>query len=45
MAPPPRRKDSVRESPKNPFLDGTGVTDLAKKAEAMNMKVWTTESE
>ncbi|WWC88450.1 uncharacterized protein L201_003361 [Kwoniella dendrophila CBS 6074] len=30
-----------RESSNNPFLDGTGVTDLAQKAEAMNIKVWT----
>ena len=34
-----------RESPKNPFLDNTGVTDLVRKAEALNMKVWTEESE
>jgi len=42
MAPPPRKV--VRESPKNPFLDGTGVTDLVEKAEALNIKVWTVES-
>ncbi len=45
MAPPARRGDPARESPKNPFLDGTGVTDLVQKAEAMNMKVWTVKSE
>ncbi|KAK8858776.1 hypothetical protein IAR55_003006 [Kwoniella newhampshirensis] len=39
---PSRRGDNViSQSPKNPFLDGTGVTDLVHKAEAMNMKVWT----
>nr|XP_019045391.1 hypothetical protein I302_05780 [Kwoniella bestiolae CBS 10118]OCF24321.1 hypothetical protein I302_05780 [Kwoniella bestiolae CBS 10118] len=34
-------RDVHRESVKNPFLDGTGVTDLAQKAEALNIKVWT----
>ncbi|WWD05102.1 hypothetical protein V865_003174 [Kwoniella europaea PYCC6329] len=34
-------RDTNRESSKNPFLDGTGVTDLAQKAEALNIKVWT----
>ncbi|WRT67995.1 uncharacterized protein IL334_004970 [Kwoniella shivajii] len=37
----PSRRDSNRDPLKNPFLDGTGVTDLAQKAEAMNIKVWT----
>nr|XP_031864403.1 uncharacterized protein CI109_000317 [Kwoniella shandongensis]KAA5531475.1 hypothetical protein CI109_000317 [Kwoniella shandongensis] len=41
LAPTRRGDNAVRESPKNPFLDGTGVTDLVQKAEAMNMKVWT----
>lgn len=41
--PPPRRP--VKESPKNPFSDGTGVTDLVQKAEALNIKVWTVDSE
>ncbi|KAK4689703.1 regulatory subunit for Cdc7p protein kinase, partial [Tremellales sp. Uapishka_1] len=41
MAPPVRKADPVRESPMNPFLDNTGLTDLAQKAEAMNIKVWT----
>ncbi|WVR06539.1 hypothetical protein IAU60_003570 [Kwoniella sp. DSM 27419] len=38
-----RRNENARDSTKiqNPFLDGTGVTDLVQKAEAMNMKVWT----
>lgn len=40
----PRRGDPARESPKNPFLDGMGTTDLAMKAEAMGMKVWTVKS-
>lgn len=43
MAPPPR-KHAISESPKNPFLDGTGVTDLAQKAKAMNIKVWPLDS-
>ncbi|WWC70978.1 uncharacterized protein I206_104931 [Kwoniella pini CBS 10737] len=37
----PSRRDANRDSSKNPFLDGTGVTDLAQKAEALNIKVWT----
>ncbi|WVF69037.1 hypothetical protein IAT40_003811 [Kwoniella sp. CBS 6097] len=36
-----RSNDPSRPSSNNPFLDGTGVTDLVQKAEAMNMKVWT----
>ncbi|WVQ96551.1 hypothetical protein IAU59_003656 [Kwoniella sp. CBS 9459] len=36
-----RGNDPSRPSSNNPFLDGTGVTDLVQKAEAMNMKVWT----
>nr|XP_018262127.1 uncharacterized protein I303_05142 [Kwoniella dejecticola CBS 10117]OBR84285.1 hypothetical protein I303_05142 [Kwoniella dejecticola CBS 10117] len=37
----PSRRDVNKDSSKNPFLDGTGVTDLAQKAEALNIKVWT----
>ena len=45
MPPPPTRVlNDNRGSPKNPFLDGTGLTDLVQKAEAMNIKVWTVKS-
>ena len=45
MPPPPiRGTNTARESPKNPFLDSTGLTDLVQKAEAMNIKVWPVKS-
>ncbi|KAL7420722.1 Cdc7p-Dbf4p kinase complex regulatory subunit [Cryptotrichosporon argae] len=31
----------VRESPKNPFLDTTGPSNLVDKAETLGIKVWT----
>lgn len=40
-----KRQSLAPESPKNPFLDKTGVTDLAQKAEALGIKVWTVKSE
>jgi hypothetical protein len=43
--PPPGRRGDPALSPKNPFLDNTGVTDLVQKAEAMSIKVWTVKSE
>ncbi len=42
--PPPSRKNNVKESPRNPFKDGTGETNLVAKAEALGMKVWTVDS-
>jgi regulatory subunit for Cdc7p protein kinase len=41
----PTKRDSVRDSPSNPFRDSThSTTDLASKAEKMGMKVWTLKS-
>jgi hypothetical protein len=41
---PSTTRDSVRDSPKNPFLDSTGETNLAQKAEKMGMKAWNVKS-
>jgi hypothetical protein len=38
------RREASIDSPHNPFLDGTGTTDLASKAEAMGIKVWPVKS-
>lgn len=38
------QSDLARASPKNPFLDATGVTDLVQKAKGMGIKVWTVTS-
>lgn len=45
IPPPISRKNAIKESSKNPFLDDTGAIDLVSKAEALGMKVWTVESE
>lgn len=37
-------RNSVPESPMNPFLDHIGPTNLTAKAEAMGKKVWTVKS-
>jgi hypothetical protein len=39
-----KRECKPCESPLNPFLDNTGVTDLALKAEALGIKVWSVKS-
>jgi hypothetical protein len=38
------KRDSVKDSPTNPFRD-TGAKTLTQKAEEMGMKVWTMKSE